>query len=351
MRAIRWVVCVATAVIGACAGEPDVEVASYSQSLDSCPDNQCGDGNSPVIDGVYFWKLYIASVPGIPNFEGVTITDVDHPAEDQPMRLELDGDRLLGVDRNSGDVLRKDYDLIGTRIRVEVLGVPWEIRITAAAPIEKFWVGGELPIWAYEFRYNPWGSPWGPHDPGKPLCSEADGDPNKLTAIVFGHELYNPDTKVITVGDTTAGWMNVACTSSAIYKMHKTGYTSVAGARLGISTSVAQRRAMLNAWTSKVCGRGRAFTKSDEPLKLRESLGLLPPDSAYLDPLDTAKTASIEAIWGETGAVCLTVHRREDNEATIRDEIDGKCGVLPPCDEWLGDWKLHGYVLTGNPRQ
>jgi hypothetical protein len=210
-------------------------------------------------------------------------------------------------------------------------------------PEEWFWVGTQRPIEAYSFYYQPVDSM-----DRHPLCSEGDGDPNKIQALVFGGDLYNPNTKTIKVGPETDGWINIACRDSAIYKMHKIGHTAAAVARAVVEeTTVDQRRAMLNAWTSNVCGTGEAFTKQGERIKLRDSLELLPEDSPYLDPLDPEETASIEAIWGPGGAVCLDIHRLQGSP----DEVEIPCkDSLSRCTDLLGDWTAHGHVLTGNPK-
>ena len=349
MQAMRSWVCLAAAVVGACASpDPGVEVgvAYYTPPGEDnpCPPDGCG-GNSPVIDGVYFWQLPVA---GQAITDGVEVTGVDRYGV--PMELQLaDGDRLLGVDPMTGVVIAQDSTLPGTRIKLLVKGNPYEIRIDWAAPMESFWADDEKKIWAYGFFYRPL---FGPDQRSMhPLCSEGDGDPNMIKAITFGGDLYDPETKEITIGPETGGWINIACEGSAIYKMHKIGYTSAAQGRLGKVTMLEQRRAMLNAWTSNVCGTGEAFTHQGEPIKLRESLDLLPLGSPYLDPLVETQTESIEAIWDETGAVCLDTHRLEEDDPKIYNKIRTACGgKLPPsCEPLLGDWNAHGHVLTGNP--
>jgi hypothetical protein len=300
-----------------------------------------------VIAGVYFSRLHIGSVPGLPNPQGVQITSVHKNGVNGQLEL-VHGDRLRGVGP-SGPV--PSNWLPGTRIGVLVNGAPYEIRIAAASPSEQFWVGAQLPIWRYKLYYS---SPAHPHKPEQLLCSEADRGPDMMYAIVFGGDLYDPDTHAITVGPETDGWINIACTGSAIYKMHKIGYTEAAQARLGIPTSPDQRRAMLNAWTSDVCGTGRAFTHQGEPITLRESLGLLPGGSPYVAPV---APPSREAIWGPGGAVCLDTHRLDEpglteaERAELYDAIGEECGgtLPPPCSSLPAPWSAHGSVVTGNP--
>lgn len=352
MKAMRFVFGLAAvaAAAGACAEsapDPGVEIAYYTVpgQEDPCPPDGCG-GNSPVVGGVYFWQLHIGSLPGLANEKGVRITGITN-AGGNPLQFRLaDGDRLLGVDPVTGAVLAEGTTLLGTRIALDVNGVPYELRIDWAAPSESFWVGAPLPIWQYSFRYRPLPSEQNPGrtERWRPLCSEGDGDPTLVHAMVFGGDRYDPETKQITVGPETRGWMNIACAESAIYKMHKIGHTSAAQSRLGLVTTVAQRRAMLNAWTSNVCGTGEAFTQQGEPITLSDALGW------FGKPPYNGAPSSREAIWNEDGAVCLNVHRLHEDDDKIYDKMKAACGgSLPPsCDKLGGIWTAHGHVRTGN---
>jgi hypothetical protein len=137
--------------------------------------------------------------------------------------------------------------------------------------------------------------------------------------------------------------MTIACAQSAPYKMYKLAHTTTAQNQLGIVTTVAQRRALLNAWTSNVCGTGQAFTHQGEPITLHESLDLLPPASPYSVPAVTS-----EARWNEYGAICLDHHRLEEDEPDIYARIKTECGgkLPPPCDT---PGLPAGHVRTGNP--
>jgi hypothetical protein len=345
MQAMRFLVGLAAVVVaGACAPEPAVGIAYYIPpdhiEEDPCPPDGCG-GNSPVMNGVFFWRVYFGDQPDAAGPEDVRVTGVHRNGV--PMKLRVaDGDYLVGVDPvMPWVVLAHGTTLPGTRIKVSLKGEPYEILVSGAAPTEKFWVGAKLPIWRYELRYRALS---GGDTHYFPLCSEADGDPDMIQALVFEGDDYTPDTKQITVGPQTAGWMNIACADSAIYKMHTTGHTTAAQ-KNGLLTTPAQRHAMLNAWTSNVCGTGEAFTKQGEPIRLRPFTGTV-NKAPYNGPM-----ASAEAIWDESGAVCLNTHRLHEDDPTIYSQIAEACGgELPPnCDAMLGSWKSHGHVLTGNP--
>lgn len=360
MRAMQLIVRTAVVMAGACVSlEPEPvpapEVSLETQALqgESCPTNSCGNGNSPVIDGVHFWRLHIGSVPGLANPEEVRVTSIVRPIGG-PMRLELvGGDRLRGVDP-AGNIF-EHTELQGTEIHLKVMvngvSTPYVLFIERVAPSvtagggapeEWFWVGNQRPIEAYSFYYRPLSAV-----NRKPVCAEGDRDPNRISALVFGGDRYDPQTKSITDVSAADGWINIACRDSAIYKMHKIGHTRMGQLKAGIPpVSIERRRAMLNAWTANVCGTGTAYTKPGEPIKLRESLDVLPAVSDYLDPLDDTQTESIEAIWNEKGAVCLNVHRLDTPGA--QHPIPCRA-ALPSCDELLGTWDSASYVVTGNP--
>lgn len=340
MQMMRFTVLVVAAMAGACVTEP--ELASVAQREgggdDNCPTvGGCG-GNSPVVDGVFFWRLHLG---GLANPEGVTITDVRAPGW-IPMALELvDGDRLRGIDPTTGMLMREHEDLEGTMIIVSVQGVSQVITISNVGT-SSFWVGGtQLPLETYDFTYRPPGD----QQLNTPLCSEADDEEGRLSALVFGGDLYNPQTKNVMLVPMTSGWFNIACADSAVYKMHKIGYTTAAQTRLGITTTLVQRKAMFNAWTANVCGTGRSFTQHGERITLSEELGLLPSTSEYLYP-----TTTHEAIWRATGAACLDVPRLGDDPQILA-EIQAECGgtLPPPCRTMMSNWTAHGDVRTGNP--
>jgi hypothetical protein len=366
MKAMCFLVCVvAAATAGACVSEPGYEVTRLalddrpeweqddepgSDEKDDddpepdpepepgdCPPEGCGD-NSPVVDGIYFGQLHLW---GLANSHDVMVVRAE-TASSTPITLELvDRDRLRGVDAQGG-VVAEHQALVGVRIIVRKGEGPEKVIRIARVGSTQHWVGTHLPIETYEFQFEYL------QDNVRyqlPLCSKGTGDATKVNALVFGHELYDPETKNITPGSPTDGWVNIACKGSAVYKMHKIGYTRTAQGKLGIWTTQAQRRAMFNAWTANVCGDGYSFTQAGEKITLRESLNILPADSMYLVP-----TRTYEAIWDEHGAVCLNTPRLADKVPTILHQIQQRCGQLPTCDStMLNNWQHHGYVLVGNP--
>jgi hypothetical protein len=353
MSLLRVAVLAAMLTVPACIPPDDVESTGVVQADTAdpqCPQDDCGNGNSPVIAGVYFWML---SSFGLGNDQGVKITSVER-ADGLPMRLIAEGDRLRGVDPRTSTPIADHQDLLNTKITVSVNGALYKIRIgyvTSSSPSpggdhEHFWVGvSPPPVEAYEFYYTPLNDSH--QETG--LCKSINNDPDNpdIRAIVFTGDNYDPVTKKITLGAATNGWMNIACQKSAPYKMHLIGYTTAASARLGIMTSLEERRAMLNAWTMNACGTGTAFTTQGTPITLTESHFLLPAGSPY----QVAPVAT-EAIWGPDGAVCLDTPRVPSGttlaEQTTR--IEDECGrVLRSCSSMLATWPSSGSVLTGTP--
>lgn len=322
-----------------------------------------------MIAGVYFWRLNMDER----NPEGVEIKSVTSSLHtgNQPLRLalSLEGDRLLGVDPSDPETtIVQGVELVGTRITVVVNSDRYDIEIAKVivpqngGEAEQFWVddtaGHRQSIETYVFQYRPLDTP--PPDPNKPLrflCSEGDANPDRIKAIAFGGDTYDPVSKWITLGDDTIGWINIACVDSAPYKMHKIGYTTAAERRHLTPTTLAERQAMLNAWTANVCGpaKGTSFTRPGEEIALRETHDLL-----HGSPYNAFPT-SVEAIWDEDGAVCLNVPRLWDSGDDICRELRADCPLPPPCDHsmvtnraWIDSegtdwsWTRHGSVLTGN---
>jgi hypothetical protein len=318
----------------------EVGVSSFTSALevDPCRPNACG-ANKAELDGTVVWQLALQEA-GTTKGPGIASA---HRRDGAPMLLRLapEGDRLIGVSPETGDVIAERADLDGTKIQVRVSGKSYKIFIRRVAPAEqRFWAGAQLPIETYDFMYRP---PSG--GPERPLCAAGRERPSMIHAIVLGDEHYDPTTQQIGEGSTRRNRIDLACAESPMYQQHRSGYTAVAQARLGVSKTLAQRQAMLNAWTSNVCGTGVLFTRPGEPLVVRDGRGV------FGAPSHAGAKQSREAIWDEHGAVCLDVHRLEQDVPQIRGLLKQACGhALPgPCEGLPGAWTDHGLVMTSNP--
>jgi hypothetical protein len=83
--------------------------------------------------------------------------------------------------------------------------------------------------------------------------------------------------------------------------------------------------------TGDVCGDGTSFTVHGQPLLWKDEKSVT---------TFTATPASIEAVWGDTGAVCLNEPRRPE----FAEKIAAQCGKLPRCSD-----SSRGYVTSANP--
>jgi hypothetical protein len=286
MSMIRVTLAATALAVTACVPQDPQGVQESFQIGDpQCDPDACGNGNSPVIAGVRFWRLH---PDGLPNDRGLAIKSVVS-AGGVPLRLTAISDHLVGYDlaqyKQGHKLIRTEGPTInGTRITVSYQGAEYRIRIVYDRSYDTpFWVvDPSKTVERYDFYY--W-LPWQPDsDPGTPLCKPPlDEDPAspRIKALVFTGEHYDPITKLLTTRDTD-GWINIACEGGAPYKMHLIGHTAAAGARLALDTSPDERQAMLNAWTMNACGTGKAFTIQDTLITLQDRRLLVTAPTGYV---------------------------------------------------------------------
>jgi hypothetical protein len=356
MSSVRLALLVCVVAVPAClpASDPasDPATSQTEQAIlpvpDPCDGPNCGGVNGPVMNGLPFSDI---ASDGTPNSAGLAIAGVFRASDNTPMKLIAINDMLLGIDPWTGLTLAAGIDLIGTRIITTLKGKPYEITISYVSPTgvidERFWVGSYDRVEAYEFMYKPVGSVEHP----KPLCTYDSTDPSSASvrAIAFTGDRYDPDSKAVTVGPKTDGWINIACKFGAPYKLHLLGHTTAATARIGIYAPVAKRRTLLLAVSMTACGAGESFTVQGTHITLSESQNLLPAASPFQLP-----PALYEAIWTTDGVRCMNWHRRAksaEDYKVIRANIESTCGrVIPECKATdFGMWKTVGSVITGVP--
>jgi hypothetical protein len=357
-----WVLLSVVATACATADPLPTRGESFAATSD-CDPRDCGDGNSPVIDGVYFWMLsWLGDKEENVQFDSAR-------KGSHALSLHVENDKLVATDLNTMSPVVDD-GLVGATLRVLVRDKPYQIRIAGVSPTwdmsTKFWAGSHLAIQTYELKYAPLIHPpgWPPErevpGPEKPLCKPEDGSDTLLRAVIFTGDRYDPVNKTATAGPETIGWMNIACEGGAPYKTHLSGYTSAAMARMPAmpAKSPAQRTAMIKMWSMSACGKGKAFTTQGTPIAISDPtigdpMAHFPGTSGYPLP-DLLDPGAIEALWGESGALCLNSPRIPSGETTSVTEqkalIEDACGRLPPCDDWLRDPLSHGaYLVTGIP--
>ena len=158
----------------------------------------------------------------------------------------------------------------------------------------------------------------------QPLCAGGENE-----AITFSGDRYDAATKtIIATGEETRGWINIACQGTALAKMYLNRHTEVSQR---VATTRAERQAVLKMLTGDVCGDGTSFTVPGQPLLWQDQKSV----TTFAAP-----PASIEAVWSDTGAVCLNEPRRPE----LASKIAAQCGKLPRCSE-----STRGYVTSAIP--
>lgn len=167
-------------------------------------------------------------------------------------------------------------------------------------------------------------------------------------AVLVKGERYDAVTKTVTASGAGASrWFNLACNGSALAKMKLLGYDpEFRATTLTAQTAPVQRQATLKMITADYCGTGKSFTVMGEPLRWYNRSGTAAPAPG------SPPASSSEAIWTDSGALCLNVPRRENEEPGILAAISAECGApLPSCTGLLNTWTQHGEWRTENPSQ
>ena len=244
------------------------------------------NGNSPIIagaaiDGHAFHEL---NVTGKPNAAGLVVTAVKG--------------RQIDVRDKSG---------MAHTILIESVGA-----VTMG-------VGAPDKILTYRMTYTN-----AKHPTPQPLCTSGSNE-----AINFSGDRYDAVTKtLVATGEATRGWINIACEGTALSKLFLSRHTEVSQR---VATTPAERQAMLKMLTGDVCGDGTSFTVPGQPLLWKDAKNVT---------MFATTPASIEAVWNDTGAVCMNEPRRPE----LAEKIAAQCGRLPRCSA-----SSRGYVTSAHP--
>jgi len=168
----------------------------------------------------------------------------------------------------------------------------------------------------------------------KDICPYKDYDAGvaRTWAVFWKGDRYDPDTGLIYASGAAVGsWFNLSCAGEATIKMLR----ARTGGAVAPGSPVAQRQATLNMFTASYCGAtGQRYTELGQDLAWSDLSG----------PSQMGPVASHEAIWSESGAVCLSTPRLYP-----LDKIN--CAIpRPPCTAaMIGDWESYGWLVSGNP--
>ena len=336
-----------------------------SSVIDFCESFGCG-GNAEIEDTeIHELHSGEGGNDGSPNAHGFVIERFVSGAGAAPrlpvrtpMVLHVEGDDVQGLVAGQDPV--RDEELVGAAI--ELRRVSGESQAVTSASLQilgtgtiDFWVGGaEGPSHARFFHLAQVGSSRAP----MPLCPTPWGsDPDDVSyhpvdgmAFLFAGDRYDPTSVTVEVPGAP-GWFNIACTRTALAKMHLLRHTS-AGSGSAESPSREQRQAMLKLLSADYCGDGRAYARNGTPLFFQDPDGLFDPTPRWGD-----RAGAVESIWTSDGALCLDDPRLPfpgQTHADVRAEIVSACETskvdsrrrtIPRCTaEQLKYWRSFGPI-------
>ncbi len=213
----------------------------------------------------------------------------------------------------------------------------YRIRIVKASTIQKFWQAPITTVNTYELQWRQAASTYYTpvcKNPPNRLDDTSDWN-NVLEAILFTGDRYDTDTLTVTASTPAEAttWFNIGCAGTVLAKLALNRHTD-ATKSAQVTTTRAQRQAMLKMYTSDVCNSGDALTVTGTPLRWWSATGL----TSKAIPL-----YSKEALWTADGALCLDTHRLDGTPDDMTLQIADACqranrAVPPPCADVTAAW-------------
>jgi hypothetical protein len=325
---------------------------------DECPELGCGLNGAWLGRNVPFRELDLGKPhePSTrqPNERGLKI-EAFEDRDGNALEIDVVGDELIG--RIGQDEARGDR-LVQSVIRLVTSKEPVEryaLTIERVIPTS-FWTDAADELLLYEITFAKEGStkresvckPLTDLDPTTAAPERIDGK-----VIVFRGDRYK-DRGYAVSDEPATTWVNLACAGTAIAKLHLLRHTAASRRPAATSadrrtTTLAQRQAILRMLTADYCGVGHPFTVEGHPLSYRFHQAWGPLHDAGFD----VRTASIDALWKDTGAVCVGTPRlsdRERRDALLR-RIEARCGrrlarCAPPPHATVGDLDVNALLAT-----
>jgi hypothetical protein len=168
----------------------------------------------------------------------------------------------------------------------------------------------------------------------KDLCPYVEYDANSFQgrtwAMFWKGDRYDPVTGQIIASDDAVGdWFNIGCAGDASVKMVRAKASGVTAP--GIARHLKQ--ATLNMFTAKYCPR--------QPDRFTH-VGVRIAWDDLTEPHAIGTVGTMEAVWNEFGAVCLTTQRSTEDG-------DADCGLTECSRDQIENWQDHGDLRSGNP--
>jgi hypothetical protein len=257
------------------------------------------------------------------------------------LTVDVRGDVLRGIGPDGTVYGPTELLTHGATFQVDYRGQGFLIRYVAL---------GQTPYWAlpativptYTFQYSRADAiNWKDLCDGRGATGDSDwASVDKRIALVFIGDRYDTQHKTVSSADV-GRWFNIACAGTAVAKMHLLRHTT-AGSDATHSTTDSERTAMLKMITDDICGTGQSFTRDGENVRFM--------DRKNFRSFDLPRTRSIESVWSDHGAICLTEARRAKEEPEIVAAIQAACGWrLPACTMNPQIWYRYGYGISANP--
>jgi ADYC domain len=345
------------------------KVAMLTQNIGDgsgdCPTGGCGLNGTWLGSGVPFRTLHLS--PYRHNEVNLSVHGFRGPDHSE-LTLAVDGDVLHPVGKPIVEV--GSVILLGPPETPD--GKPghptYKLTITGVDTSQKFYVAcptcarQTLPLYQFTATSLDDDCELEVCKPG--LDASSDTTHNLVgSAVIFRGDYYDSAYTVRTNPTTEYDddTFNIACTGTAISKLHLLRHTSASQAAITepLPPPVDKRQAILRMLTADYCGAGRPFTHDGVPLNfgfdlgagydgMLNPLGIADPSPdpntgialtvGSKFPLETGlPTSSIDALWNGNGATCIGTPRLLASDPSLMSKITAACREvnhrIVPCGE------------------
>lgn len=334
--------------LAACVDVPDLgrdEGAVKDGDGEACPKLGCSS-NSAYLGAIEFHELEESGL--IPNREGLYLKALKKNGVNYRPNVTgtvLTGWRFAFVGGQLVYQTISGANLVNAELIVRNADgtTEYHIRITNASTNQHFWQAPtSATVNTYELdwqRVLPTTSDFTPVCTNPPNPEVEDGDiANRYEAILFAGDRYDTSTLTITASTATeaGNWFNIACAGNVMSKLALNRHTDATKSPQ-VTTTRAQRQAMLKMYTSDVCNTGDALTVNGTPLYWTSATHLT---NKWIP------NTTREALWTSDGALCLDTHRLDGTPDDMTEQIKAACDrahrpVPPPC---TGDWSTWDFA-------
>lgn len=345
-RSLFWVAAVAAWVTGCAVDEPEREWTTYL-GHNQCHDIPCG--NTPRLGPTPISELAEptlgSSDPPPYSSTGVRIKSFT-TSGGVSLTLQVDGLFLKGIRKGVGwPKVYSKAALVGAKLVAETkTGRSYEMTIEKYGTADYMELGGDHPntidtylLSARDITNPPPAGTTPPLDFVCPAGTFGDSATEIQKYAIFEQgDRYDLATGAVSVtGPDAAPWFNIECNDDAKWKATIFSYAEPAASQ-AFPSDLVTRTAALRAIRADYCGDGVGWTQRGTMVDWLNSPGWL----------NLSSYANVEAIWDETGALCLTKPRLFDLE-----EISCPNGkVLTECTpEQLAAWAAEGELITYVP--